>query len=115
MSGKEKSVIDEKTKEKLKRILISIAVADASEAIAIAQSGANGNGIKMSKNLSRAISSMRVKSDKGSVDIDLKLLDKLKAIELYFKLCDETGGSEGGDNSLFVEYGYTSPSLRDED
>ena len=55
-----RSVIDEKTKEKLKRILVSIAVADASEAIEIARGGASGTGeIKMSKDLSRAISSMR--------------------------------------------------------
>ena len=108
-------MIDEKTKEKLKRILVSIAVADASEAIEIARVGASGTGeIKMSKDLSRAISSMRVKSDKGSVDIDIKLLDKLKAIELYFKLCEDTGEGGASDSCLLVEYGYTSPKDRNE-
>ncbi len=106
-------MIDEKTKEKLKRILVSIAVADASEAIEIARGGANGE-IRMSKDLSRAISSMRVKSDKGSVDIDIKLLDKLKAIELYFKLCEDTGEGGTSDSCLLVEYDYTSPKDRNE-
>ncbi len=69
---------------------------------------AQGNKIKLSRDLSRAVASIKMKATRDSLDLDLKLLDKLKAIELYFKLCDEGEGGSG-ELPLSISYSYVSP------
>lgn len=72
-----------------------------------------GDKIKLSKSLSRAVSSIKMKATRDGIDLDLKLLDKLKAIELYFKLCEDSG-TGGGDGALNISYSYTSPEGHDD-
>ena len=107
--------IDEKTKEKLKQILLSIACADANEPLGWGRDAVmeQGDRIRLSKNLSRAVSSIKMKATRDGIELDLKLLDKLKAIELYFKLCQSEGVSEG-DSSISICYAYTEPPQGDD-
>ena len=68
---------------------------------------------KMSDDLSRAVASIKVKASGDSIDCEVKLLDKLKAIELYFKLCGvDTATTDG---TLYIDYDYISPTDRNED
>lgn len=68
---------------------------------------------KMSKDLSRAISSVKIKSSSDSLEAELKLHDKLKAIELYFKL-EQSEGTEASDGTLYIDYDYKSAKNSDE-
>ncbi len=61
----------------------------------------------MSKELSLAVSSLKMKATDSSLDCEVKLVDKLKAIELYMRLCGlDTGTTDG---TLYIDYDYTSP------
>ena len=101
--------------KQLKEILLSIARADAREALSWAQSKEcqNGELPLMSDDLSRAISSIKIKSASGTLDAELKLYDKLKAIELYFKL-EEAEATEASDGTLYINYDYKSAKGSDE-
>lgn len=107
--------IDEKTKQRLKKILVDIACADANEVIRWGKEQIiSGKGeIRLSKRLSRAVSSIKMKASDSGIDVDLKLLDRLKAIELYFKLCG-VGESEGAEG-IYVSYDYLGTDKGDGD
>ena len=94
--------------EQLKQILLSIARADASEALLWSAKQARGESdAELSAELSRSVSSLKVKQVKDGLECELKLYDKLKAIELYFKLCGI--GDTATDGALYIDYDYTSP------
>lgn len=57
--------------------------------------------------MSRAISSIKMKSTKDTFDCELKFYDKLKAIELYFKL-EDSSEANASDGTLYIDYDYVS-------
>ena len=92
--------------EELKEILLSIARAKGSEAIEWSAKTARGERAEISAELSCAISSLKAKPGKDGCEYELKLLDKLKAIELLVKLCGV--GNDTTDGALYIDYDYTS-------
>ena len=107
-------IIDEQIREQLKEILIQIASAEASEVLKWGKDTlSKGTRVKMSKEMSRAVSSIKLKASGDTLDLDIKLLDKLKAIELYFKLCEDStqGQSEEG---IQISYDYISSEVSDD-
>ncbi|MBO5374630.1 MAG: hypothetical protein J6A54_04195 [Clostridia bacterium] len=92
---------------------MSIASAEASDVIKWARASVGKRMPKMSDDLSRAVASIKVKANGESVDCEVKLLDKLKAIELYFKLCGVD--TDTTDGTLYIDYDYISPTERNED
>ena len=106
--NEEVRVIERDEVEQLKQILLSIARADASEALLWSAKQARGESdAVLSAELSRSVSSLKVKQVKDGLECELKLYDKLKAIELYFKLCGI--GDTATDGALYIDYDYTSP------
>ena len=97
--------IEEKEIKRLKKILLSIASANANEII---EWGKNHKGetqtVRLSPTLAVAVSSMKLKAERDSLEVDIKLHDKLKAIELYFKLMGMTG--DASDGALYIDYDY---------
>lgn len=99
--------IGERSKERLKKILLSIACQDANEVIKFTREQLSTGQARLKRSVALAVSSMKIKSSGDSVDCEVKFYDKLKAIELYFKLC---GIAEGAtDGTLYIDYGYISP------
>lgn len=107
--------MDEEVKERLKGILIGIACAEGNEVLKWGREQVikGKSKIKMSADMSKAVSSIKMKAGADGIDVDVKLLDKLKAIELYFKICG-ISTSEGADE-LHISYDYISPAKEDKD
>lgn len=99
--------------KRLKEILLSIACAEANEALRWARDRDGDVLPEMSEELSRAVSSIKIKSNADSLEAELKLYDKLKAIELYFKLSEEES-KEASDGALYIDYDYKSAKSEDE-
>ncbi|MBQ8163582.1 MAG: hypothetical protein IJZ93_04365 [Clostridia bacterium] len=99
--------IDERTVKKLKKILLKIASADAGELLEWCKraSGENGESVKMSSELALCVSSIKMKSSNGNTEYEIKLVDKLKAIELLSKLLGYPAQSEEG-GALTINYDY---------
>lgn len=97
----------------MKEILLDIASADANEVLRWGKEQVQGgkSEIKMSTPLSRAVSSIKMKASSDGIDCEVKLLDKLKAIELYFKLCSDNGGG-ASDGTLYIDYDYRSSEMK---
>ncbi len=93
---------------------MSIASADANEVVGWGRDAvlSQGDKIRLSKNMARAVSSIKMKATRDGIDLELKLLDKLKAIELYFKLCGEDVSGDAQD-TLNICYSYVSASSKD--
>lgn len=91
---------------------MSIASEDANEVMSFTRQQLTTGKAKMKKSVALAISSMKIKSSGNSIDCEVKFYDKLKAIELYFKLCGI--GEVATDGALYIDYGYTSTG-QDED
>ena len=100
--------IENESISELKEILLSIARADANEILKWSEKREQGAHRKLSKDLSVALSSMKLKSTDTALEVDIKLHDKLKAIELYFKLL-ESEGADASDGALYIDYDYLSP------
>lgn len=65
----------------------------------------SGDGdIRLSRELALAVSSMKLRADKNMLEVDIKLCDKLKAIELYFKLMGMS--CDASDGALYIDYDY---------
>ena len=58
----------------------------------------------MDKDLAISISSIKIKQSGATLDADIKLTDKLKAIELLLKMQNGENSTEGGDLSIFYDY-----------
>lgn len=104
--AREVRVIERDEVGQLKQILLSIARAKGSEAIEWGKSQAKGQKCDISEDLSYAISSLKSKDTKDGCEYELKLYDRLKAIELYCKLCGI--GDTATDGALYIDYDYTS-------
>lgn len=52
---------------------------------------------------------MKLKAERDSLEVDIKLCDKLKAIELYFKLMGIDNHS-ASDGALYIDYDYVLPN-----
>ncbi len=105
--------IEEKAKERLKKVLLSIASQDANEVLKWTSEQIATGKAKMSKKTAQSISSMKIKASKDALDCEVKFHDKLKAIELYFKLCGiDTSVTDG---ALYIDYGYISPNLNEDE
>lgn len=102
MSGIEKDVT-----KKLESILLRIASADANEVLKWGkeQIARGDSKIKMSKNMACAVSSIKMKANGDGIDCDIKFFDKLKAIELYFKLLGIDNSGENSD-AIYIDYDY---------
>ena len=97
--------IEEKEIKRLKKILLSIASANANEVIRWGKEHMSGDGdIRLSRELALAVSSMKLRADKNMLEVDIKLCDKLKAIELYFKLMGMS--CDASDGALYIDYDY---------
>ena len=105
--------IEKESISELKEILLSIARADANEILRWSEKREQGAHRKLSKDLSVALSSMKLKSTDTALEVDIKLHDKLKAIELYFKLL-ESEGADASDGALYIDYDYLSPGVSHE-
>jgi hypothetical protein len=82
---------------------LKIIKADAGEAFLWCQNLKNGD-FRMDKDLAISISSIKIKQSGATLDADIKLTDKLKAIELLIKLQNGENFTEGGDLSIFYDY-----------
>ena len=96
--------IEEREKKRLGKILLSIASANANEVIRWGKEHFTEQDIRLSPNLAVAVSSMKLKAERDSLEVDIKLCDKLKAIELYFKLMGMSG--DASDGALYIDYDY---------
>ncbi|MBO5212525.1 MAG: hypothetical protein J6B60_03195 [Clostridia bacterium] len=98
--------IDERTVKKLKRILLKIASSNANDLLEWCKSASQGeqNATAMSDELALSVSSIKMKSSNGNLEYEIKLVDKLKAIELLSKLLGISEESEGGE--LTINYDY---------
>ena len=97
--------IEEKEIKRLKKILLSIASANANEIIEWGKEhkGETQN-VRLSPTLAVAVSQLKLKAERDTLEVDIKLHDKLKAIELYFKLMSMTG--DASDGALYIDYDY---------
>ncbi len=102
--------IEEKEIKRLKKILLSIASANANEVIRWGREhlGDTDGEIKLKGDLAVAVSSMKLKAERDLLEVDIKLHDKLKAIELYFKLAGVDNHS-ASDGALYIDYDYVKP------
>ena len=96
--------IEEREKKRLGKILLSMASANANEVIRWGKEHFTEQDIRLSPNLAVAVSSMKLKAERDSLEVDIKLCDKLKAIELYFKLMGMSG--DASDGALYIDYDY---------
>ena len=106
--------IDERIKKQLTKILLKIIKADANEVLMWSKGAMLSEDNRMGKDIALSVSSIKIKQSGGTLDLDIKLIDKLKAIELLLKLYGDDAYSGEGGGDICISYDYRSAKNTDE-